>query len=282
MHDFGFMVRPLVLRNVPAEMARVGRDSLRFGWNVPRARLAIIAGAMPAIFLEWGYHAWQPYFLQLLGRDTVWVLGVIAAAISLATIAGNWLVERITRYCGRRSTLLLGASIVYSAAAIGVGLAASFTMAVLFYLIGMMAAGVFQPVRQAYLHLVVPKEQRATVISLASLVSSGGSMTGQAGLGWLTSRTSLGMGYVAGGVVTALAIPMVLLLRRAGGAPDAIRGEAGRYTTCPSLALPEGVAVAAERDLTVEAGALARNEGAMTGESPVGAGRGTIPPSTGL
>jgi MFS family permease len=261
MHDIGFTVRPLVLRDVPAEMARVGRESLRFGWSVPRARLAILAGAMPAVFLEWGYHAWQPYFLQLLGVEAVWVLGVIAAAVSLATIAGNWLVERITRYCGRRTTLLLGASIVYSATAIGVGLATSFTAAVLFYLIGMMAAGVFQPVRQAYLHLVVPKEQRATVISLASLVSSGGSMAGQAGLGWLAARSALGAGYVAGGVVTALAIPVVLLLRRAGGAPDSIRGEAGRYSTCPSLALPEGVAVGAERDLTVEAATLARTEG---------------------
>lgn len=261
MHDIGFTVRALAPRRLAGEMARVGRESLRFGWQVPRARLAILAGAIPAIFLEWGYHAWQPYFLGLLGSDSVWILGVIAAAISLSMMAGNWLVERITRFCGRRTTLLLGASVVYSATAIGVGLATTFPVAVAFYLLGMMSAGVFQPVRQAYLHMVVKREQRATVLSLASLVSSGGSMGGQAGLGFFASRFSLGAGYVAGGLVTAIAIPVVLLMRRAGGAPDQIRGEAGRYSTCPTLALPEGVAVGAERDLAAEtaaAGPVAR------------------------
>lgn len=252
MHDVGFTVRALTPRQIPAEMRRVGRESLRFGWNVPRARLAIVAGAVPAIFLEWGYHAWQPYFLGLLGSDAVWVLGVIAAAISLSMIAGNWLVERLTRFCGRRTTLLIWASVVYSATAIGVGLATTFPVALAFYLLGMMSAGVFQPVRQAYLHMVVQREQRATVLSLASLVSSGGSMGGQAGLGWLASRYSLGAGYVAGGLITAIVVPILLLMRRAGGAPDLIRGEAGRYTKCPTLALPEGVAVGAERDLTAE------------------------------
>lgn len=249
MHELGFAPKRLPLGDVPAQMMRIGRDSIRFGWNMPRARLAILAGAMPAVFLEWGYHAWQPYFLDLLGSEDTRVLGLIAAAIALSMMAGNWLVERVTRFCGRRTTLLLGAAVVYSATAVGVGLVDSFAAAVTLYLIGMMSAGVFQPVRQAYLHLVVPTEQRATVLSLASLVASGGSMTGQAGLGWLAARNSLASGYVVGGLLTALAIPVVLRMRQLGGGPDRIVGRAGRYSVCPSLALPEGVAVSAERDV---------------------------------
>jgi MFS family permease len=247
MREIGFTVRPLAAREVPAAMLRTGREGLRFGWNVPMARLAILAGAMPAVFLEWGYHAWQPYFLGLLGSDAVWVTGVIAAAISVAMIAGNAVVERLTRYCGHRTTLLLWASAVYSVTAIGVGLAGSFWVAVSLYLLGMMAAGVFQPVRQGYLHLVVAREQRATVLSLASLVSSGGSMAGQAGLGWLGARGGLGAGYVVGGAVTALAIPFLLLMRRLGGGPDRIVGKAGRYASCATLAVPG--AVPGERDV---------------------------------
>lgn len=271
MHDYGFETRPLPLRNVTAEMLRVGREGIRFGWDVPRARYAIIAGAMPAIFLEWGYHAWQPYFLDLLGSDAVWILGVVAAAIAVATMAGNALVERLTRYCGKRSTLLLGASVVYSLSAIAVGLATSFGVAVAFYLVGMMSAGVFQPVRQAYLHLVVPREQRATVLSLASLVASGGSMAGQGGLGWLGARWSLGLGYVVGGALTALAIPAVLRMRRSGGVPDAIVAQAGVYQTCPSLALPEVVTSAGDRDLAavVSDGSApaARNSNSQTAQT---------------
>lgn len=250
MHEIGFTVRPLTVRQVPAAMLRTGRESLKFGWNVPMARMAILAGAMPAVFLEWGYHAWQPYFLGLLGTQAVWITGVIAAAIAVAMMAGNWLVERVTRFCGHRTTLLLWASVVYTVTAIGVGLTNSFWVAVPLYLTGMMSAGVFQPVRQGYLHLVVPKEQRATVLSLASLVSSGGSATGQSGLGWLTSRGGLGSGYLVGGAVTALAIPFLFLMRRLGGEPDQIAGMAGRYGSCSTLAVPGGVA--GEREPAVE------------------------------
>lgn len=254
MHDEGFVVRDLRTRSVTAEMTRIGRESIQFGWRTPRARVAILAGAAPAVFLEWGYHAWQPYFLQLIGSGAVWVLGWIAAAIALAMMLGNWLVERITRYCGKRSTLLLGAAAVYTATAIAVGLANSFAVAVTLYLLGMLSAGVFQPVRQAYLHQVVPSEQRATVLSLASLVSSTGSMLGQGGLGWVSARTSIATGYVVGGAITALAIPPVLAVRRLGGVADMIFGKAGRYSTCATLALPEGVAVSAQRDVEVVAG----------------------------
>jgi MFS family permease len=238
MHDTGFTVRAVSWRDVPREMARVGRDSIRFGWNEPHARLAILAGAMPAIFLAWGYHAWQPYFLQLLGTSDVRVLGVVAAAVSLSMAAGSWLVERLTRVCRRRTTLLLGAAIVYAASTIVVGLAGSFWVAVTLYLVGSAASGVFTPVNQAYLHAVIPTEQRATVLSLNSLVASAGSMGGQAGLGWLSASRSLGAGYVAGGIVAALALPWIVMMRRRGGAPDRIRGTAARFAACESLAIP--------------------------------------------
>jgi MFS family permease len=249
MRDVGFTPQRIAPRDVPAQMAKLARESIRFGWKMPHARLAILAGAMPAVFLEWGYHAWQPYFLGLLHSEAVWVTGAIAAAIALAMMAGNSIVERVTRFCGKRTTLLLVASVVYSLTAVGVGVAGSFWLAVSLYLVGMMSAGVFQPVRQAYIHQTVAKEQRATVLSFASVVASIGSMIGQGGLGLIAARTSLSTGYVVGGLVTALAIPLVLLMRRLGGPPDRIVGKAGRYMTCSTLALPEGVAVAAERDV---------------------------------
>jgi MFS family permease len=240
MRDVGFERRRVPARDLPRQMARTAEASVRFGWHTEGARLAILAGAVPAIFFEWGYHAWQPYFLGLLGSDAAWVTGTIAAAIALSMMAGNWLVDRLTRFCGRRSTLLIWAAIVFSLTAITVGLVHSFWLAVGFYLVGMMSYGVSQPVRQGYLHVVVAPEQRATVLSFASLVSSGGSMAGQAGLGWLAARGSLATGYVIGGLVTVLAIPLLFALRRLGGVPDHIFGKIGRFSRCPGLATPAG------------------------------------------
>jgi MFS family permease len=238
MHDTGFTVRAIRWGEVPAEMARVGRASLEFGWREPHARLAILAGAMPAIFLAWGYHAWQPYFLELLGTSDVRVLGFVAAAVSLAMAGGSWLVERLARFCGHRTTLLLWASAVYAITTIGVGLTDSFWVAVTLYLAGMAASGVFTPVCQAYLHAVIPSAQRATVLSLNSLVASAGSTGGQAGLGWLAATRSLGMGYVVGGIASAFAIPWLLAMRRVGGSPDRVKGTASRFAACETLAIP--------------------------------------------
>ena len=249
MHDIGFTVRAMQWSDVPREMARVGRESVRFGWRNPHARLAMLAGAAPAVVLAWGYHAWQPYFTQLLGSEAAWVLGAIAAAISLATAFGNWLVERLTRFCGRRSTILLGAAVAFTGASIGVGLAPTFWSAVALYLVAMAASGVFQPVLQAYLHAVVPGEQRATVLSFSSFMASVSSMGGQGGLGWLAASRSLAVGYVAGGIATVLTIPWLLGMRRLDGHADQIVGKAGRYTACETLALPATVHAGAERDV---------------------------------
>jgi len=246
MHDDSFSSHPMAARDVPRQMVRTGEESVRFGWKTPAARLAILAGAMQAIYFDWGYHAWQPYFLGLLGSDASWITGAIAAAVAASMMTGNWMVDRLTNYCGRRTTLMIAAAICFSVTAVGVGLAHSFWLAVALYLVGMMSYGVFQPVRQGYLHLVVPPAQRATVLSFASLVSSGGSMAGQVGIGWLAARGSLAGGYVVGGVATALAIPLLFSLRGLGGLADQILGKVGRYSRCAGLTTPEGAAIAPE------------------------------------
>ena len=249
MHDTGFTVRAVPWENVPKEMARVGRDSLQFGWREPHARVAILAGAMPYIVIAWAYYAWQPYFLQLLGMNDVRVLGVVAAAVSLAMAAGAWLTERLTRFCSRRTTLLLGAAVVFALTTIGVGLSESFWIALGFYLVSNVASSAFTPVCQAYLHAVIPSEQRATVLSLNSLVASAASMGGQSGLGWLAASRSLGTGYIVGGIAAALTVPWVLAMRRLGGAPDQIRGTSARFAACESLAIPASGAVEARESV---------------------------------
>ena len=64
------------------------------------------------------------------------------------------------------------------------------------------------PVRQAYLHQLVPSEQRATVVSFDSMVSGAGGVGGQVGLGALGEARSVGSAFVVGGVATAGAIPL--------------------------------------------------------------------------
>jgi MFS family permease len=243
MHDIGFMPIKASWATLPGEMSKIARASITHGWNQIEVRLLILSGVVNAIVLAWGFHAWQPYFLDLLGQNLTWVAGLIAALISISTILGNTVVEWFSKFCGRRTTLLLWAALISSAALVGVGLAGSFWVVVGLYLLSMAAYGVLTPVKQAYMHKIIPSEQRATVISFDSLMASGGSMFGQSGLGYLAQIRSFSIGYVTGGFTTLLAIPVLFALRRLDKPADYIIGNAGKSGVCAAQGLPDVAAV---------------------------------------
>jgi MFS family permease len=240
MHDIGFTARTTSLSAMPAEMGRVLDASLTYGWRSRSVRLLMLVSLVHGAFMMWGFYAWPPYFLELLGGDAVWVAGVIAALTAAATIVGNGLVEFFTRFCGKRTTLLIAATVVMVAAATGVGLVGSFWPAVALLLVATAAQGVGTPVQQAYLHLVVPSAQRATVVSSVSLVSGVGGIGGQLGLGYVARAHSVAAGYVTGGLSILLALPPLLLLRRIGERADVIVGRrAGKRGPCAAQGLPQ-------------------------------------------
>jgi MFS family permease len=240
MHDIGFTPRTTSLSAMPGEMNRVLQASVQFGWRARPVRLLMLVSLVQGVFTMWGFYAWQPYFLELLGREAVWVAGVISALTALSTIAGNALVDFLTRFCGRRTTILIAAMVVLAATAVGVGLVQSFWLAVALLLVLSAADGVAMPVQQAYLHDVIPSAQRATVVSSVSLMGSAGGIGGQLGLGYLARAQSIAAGYVAGGLTMLLAVPPLLLLRRMGQPADRIVGrKAGTNAPCAAQGLPQ-------------------------------------------
>ena len=110
----------------------------------------------------------------------------------------------------------------------------------------MAASGVTSPVRQAYLHAVVPSEQRATVVSFDSMVANAGGIGNQVGLGALGEARSVGAAFVAGGLVTGLALPLLARVRSLGGPADRIGAHAGAESPCAAAGLPDVVAVQTE------------------------------------
>lgn len=240
MHDVGFAPRAMRLAQIPAEMRGVLRASVRFGWQERPVRLLMFVSVLQWGFMSWGFYAWQPYFLELLGRDAIWVSGAAASAIALSMIMGNALVEWLTRFCGRRTTLLLWAAGGQAAAAAAVGLTGSFAVALVFMVLLATGLGVAGPVKQAYLHAIIPSEQRASVISFDSMFGNGGGVVGQTGLGWLSRAQSIEHGYVAGGTALLLALPLYAAVRRIGGAADRIVGvTAGIESPCAAQGIPE-------------------------------------------
>jgi len=239
MHDIGYQPRTLSLERIPEEMKAIAQASLKFGLGNASLRLIFLMSLIQSGFLYWGFYAWQPYFLDLLGQDAVWVAGVIAAFISLATMTGNGLVEWITRFCGKRTTLILWATAIGGLATIGVGLTGSFWVAVILLLVYMATTGVSTPVIHAYMHQVIPSGQRAAILSLNSMVGSGGGILAQTGLGYVSRVSSIASGYILGGAVSLLVLPLAGMLRRLQEPADVIVGRAGLDSACAAQGIPD-------------------------------------------
>ena len=247
MHDIGFTPRRVALSLLPGEMVDTARAGVAFGWAQRPIRLLMVASAIQTGFVTWAFYAWQPYLLELLGRDEIWVAGLVSAAIALSTIAGNEVVDVVSRYGGRRTTLLLAAAVVQSAAAILLGLSSSFWVALVALLVITGSLGVGGPVRQAYLQQLIPSESRATVTSFDSMVAGVGGTGGQLGLGALGEARSVPSAFVLGGLATAAAVPLLARVRRLGGAADVITGgKAGVESSCAAAGLPTVASVHAQ------------------------------------
>ena len=137
-------------------------------------------------------------------------LGFAGRPLSRSTVVGE--MRGVARAAGCRGRAAL--------AAMGVGLAPGFPAAMAALLVFGAASGTTTPVKQAVLHDSIPTEQRATLMSFDSLVGNVGSVGGQVGLGLVARERGIPDGYVLGGALTALAIPVLFALRRVAGRAD--------------------------------------------------------------
>lgn len=257
MHELGYEPISISSGDFTKAMKNQAMTSIKYGWNNQSMRLIIFAGVVQNSVIAWAWYAWQPHFLNLLGQDEIWVLGIIAALISLSIMVGNSIVGWFTKYCGRRTTLLLWASSLFSIGLVGVGFAENFWLAVGMFLVVGLSLGLNQPVRQAFIHRSIPSETRATIVSFDSMISSGGSVLGQSGLGYISQVRSIGAGYSISSLISIIAFPLWILLRKRSDAADVIEGvNAGELSSCAAQGLPQVSSV----DASINQGALAKGD----------------------
>jgi len=208
MPEFGFTPRALELRRVPAELRRVFVEGLSYGLRNPVIRPVMLASLVSMSFMIFGFYSWQRYFLDLLGRNLVWVDGVISALVGLSLIAGNALVAPLSRVVRTRTGLLMLSAAAQAVLAVACGLLTNFFVVVSLYLLYGVAVGLALPVKQAYLNAHIPSAQRATVLSLDSMFASSGGVVGQTAWGWVARTRSIGTAWAWSGLTLLLAIPL--------------------------------------------------------------------------
>jgi MFS family permease len=216
----GWKRRKLTLATLPAEMKAVFVGGVKHGLRHPVVRPLIFAAAVANTFMMYGFYSWQRYFLDLLGKELVWVNGVVAALVGLASIVGNLAMGKISTIIRTRTGVLIACVALRTVTIMLCGLAPSFSIAVTLYLISNFANGVAMPIRQGLINHHIPSEQRATILSVDSLFSELGSGIGQSGWGYLARRRSIGESWVAAGAFLVLGIPLLALARRADPESD--------------------------------------------------------------
>jgi MFS family permease len=221
MPDLGFQHRALTWSTVGSEVRTVAATGVQYGTRNPVVRSLMLAGCVQGLFGMYGFYSWQRYFLDLLGRDLIWVSGLIAAAVGLAGAAGSALVRPLMVRRPRRSSVLMWTVAATSVCIVLAGIVRVFWVAVPLYIVACVLGGIGSPVRSAWLNACIPSEQRATLISLDSLFGEAGGTAGQLGLGYVSRVASIGTAWVIGGIVQIGSLPFLGLARHRGPASDA-------------------------------------------------------------
>jgi MFS family permease len=215
MRDLGFQGRPLTARSFVEETRHIASAGVTYGLRNRVVRFIMFASLVQGVFFMYGFYSWQKYFLDLLGRDLVWVSGVIAALVGVTMILGNAVVGRVVARFPDRGLILMVCTAVSAAAVVAAALVQQFWVAVPLYLVSTLAFGIATPVKQGWLNARIPSRERATIISLDALFGDGGSTVGQVGLGYLSQAFSIPVAWVVGGLVQGIGVPLLGAARKA-------------------------------------------------------------------
>ncbi len=223
MRDLGFT--PSRGKRPAEEVRRVLKGSIEHGLGNPPVRWVMLAAPFTDGVAIYAFYAMQPYLLQLYGDERAYgIAGLAAATFAGAQIAGGLLVPTIRRLFHRRTSVLLVVTLLSAGTLLAIGLIPSFWLVVgLLVLWGLMFSAVI-PVRQAYLHGLIPSEQRATVVSFDSLLGSSGGVVFQPVLGRAADIWGYPVSYLFGAAIQTLAVPFVWLARREQAGSDPIVG----------------------------------------------------------
>lgn len=229
MHDLGY--EPTKGVAIGAQVRGILRSSIKHGYNNPPIRMFMLAAPFASGVSIWIFYAFQPYLLELFGDpNATYLAGIAAAVFAVAQMIGGASIRLVRRVSTTRSGVLITQIVVGSLALIGVGLAegleipVGFWVAIALLTLFSLFSSIAFPIQQAYMNGCIPSEQRATVLSFASLTGSAGGVVAQPALGRVADVFSFGVAYIVAGVIYVLSLPFLIAVKRMGLAADRVTG----------------------------------------------------------
>ncbi|HEX2467946.1 MAG TPA: MFS transporter [Solirubrobacterales bacterium] len=208
MHDVGFTPkregRPL------AQIRNIAANSIEYGWRVPAVKYLMLAATFTGGVGIYVFYALQPYLLELYGDPEAYgIAGLVAAIVAGSQILGGLATKQVRKLFRLRTSALLAAEALSVAALIGIGLVESFEAVIALIVVWGLLFAAVMPIRQAYLNGLIPSQQRATILSFDSLMSSSGGVVAQPILGRAADVWGYPASYLMSGAISALSLPFI-------------------------------------------------------------------------
>jgi MFS family permease len=190
---------------------QVVRAAVRLAWARRPLRLLLAVELLWGAGLTFLELLWQPRTAVLVGpgEDAV-VLGVMAAGGWVAGAVGAAGLPPLVRLAGGTARAAAALRVVQGLAVLGLGLAGGVVGVVTAYVAFYAVHGAANPAHSALLHRQVGAGERATVLSVNSLLSRAGGLPAALAVGVLADGFGLPAALAVGAVVTAAAAPLYL------------------------------------------------------------------------
>lgn len=242
MKEVGFERRSLTLRSFGAETRAIAEAGVTHGWRSTVVRPLLWVSLVQGLFFAYGFYSLPPYLLGLLGKNYVWLMGVVFSGFSLASILGNFSIRwgimkrrdgtprsapTALAVMGLALAILIGAAGVVGIVAprmMGVGWGPMLIIAGIWVCVGFIF-GVSGPVGSSWINQYIPSAQRATVLSLSSLFGDAGGVIGQPTFGYAAQGLGIAPTWLVSGFIMLLVAPLYRASGRAA-AKLGMHGEA--------------------------------------------------------
>jgi MFS family permease len=208
MRDIGFTP-------VRSGMRQVASASIDHGWRVPAVKWLMVESLFTGGVAIYGFYALQPYLLELYGDPHAYLIaGLSAAIVAGAQMLGGVLAARVRGLFRHRVSAVIAMAGVSVIAIGAIGIVESFWAVIGLTVVWSLLFSATMPIRQAYINDMIPSQQRATILSFDSLMSSAGGVWGQPVLGRAADAWGYAPSYAISAGIAALGIPFLALSRR--------------------------------------------------------------------
>lgn len=220
MRDLGFTPQRGA---IGPELRRITGESVRYGLAVRPVRMLMLAGLFTGGVGIYAGYALQPLLLDLWGDPTAYGIAGLGSALGAgAQIAGGLLAPRVRRLFRRRTDTIITMILMGSATMLLIALIPSFWAVLGLIVVWGLSSAAAMPVRQAYINGMIPSQQRATILSVDSLMSSAGGVVLQPALGRSADVWGYPASFALSAGLSALAVPFVWLSRQSASPADLI------------------------------------------------------------